>query len=113
MRERVVLVATGVVITVTGAVFVLVGLENADRIASTVGALAGIAGLGLSVLSWTARRPGPGPAPTAPPSGHGVQITAKRIDGLQTGDHSHQENTFHSGRPLFRRRRGDRQGRSE
>jgi hypothetical protein len=109
MRRRTVLTVltlTGVAVAVLGTVFIVVGLENADRIASTVGALAGIAGLGLSALSWTNRpeRPAAEPAQQTPSEGPKYQINARRIQGAQFGD-GHQENNFSAGFPFFRRRR--------
>lgn len=49
MFKRIWLVATGVVLLVLGVVFLIVGLDNADKIASVVGAISGVLGLALSV----------------------------------------------------------------
>jgi hypothetical protein len=111
MRRRTVLTVltvTGVAVAALGTVFIVVGLENADRIASTVGALAGIAGLGLSALSWSNRpeRPAAEPPQQTPPAAPKYQINARRVQGAQFGDGTRQENTFSAGLPFFRRRRG-------
>jgi hypothetical protein len=95
MRTRAVLVGTGVVVAALGVVFLAVGLGTADQVASAVGALAGVAGLGFAIASWANGRGG-GPAP-------GPSRTT--IQGAQFGHHHHQENTFVSGRAWFGRRR--------
>jgi hypothetical protein len=82
---RTVLIVTAAAVGVLGAVFLVVGLSTADQVASTVGALAGVAGLGFSIATW-ARDRRSAPPPTAPPS----QV----IQGGQFGDDNIQNNTF-------------------
>jgi hypothetical protein len=112
MRTRAVLVGTGVAVAALGAVFLAVGLGTADQVASTVGALAGVAGLGFSVLSWANGRNGPStPGPSAPgPSTPGPSRRGEprmTVQGGQFGNRNHQENTFVSGPAWSRRRRDD------
>lgn len=52
-RRWLVLLSTGLVLIALGAIFLVLGLQDADRLASTIGALAGVAGLGLSFWSAT------------------------------------------------------------
>lgn len=53
-RRWPVLLVTGVVLLALGGIFLALGLQDADRLASTIGALAGVAGLGLAIWSATA-----------------------------------------------------------
>ena len=113
--HRWVSIATGVIVAGLGGVFVLVGLETADRLASTVGAIAGLAGLGLTLqLSLTQRptrrsgtsqlpdTPDPQQPGTADPSQSGDGPRARRdttlrintVHGAQFGDRNTQDNDF-------------------
>jgi hypothetical protein len=56
MRARwLIVMVTGLLVLSLGALFVLIGLAQADQLASTVGALAAIIGLGLS--TWAIVQP--------------------------------------------------------
>lgn len=107
-KRHLVLLATGLALVALGVGFAIVGLDTADRLASTVGALAGVAGCGFSVWAWLAGRPSPaGPAapvnrPATDPATASVAPTAPtqaRIEiadarGVQIGDGNTQHNTF-------------------
>jgi hypothetical protein len=68
-------IAGGLALVGLGVVFVVVGLDTADRLASVIGAFAALVGLGLSGYGVVlARR-------TAPVSGPGPQ----RVAGVDTG----------------------------
>ncbi|MEU5881407.1 hypothetical protein [Spirillospora sp. NPDC047279] len=86
-----------------GVLFVVVGLDKADKIASSVGAFVGLAGLGASVYGLVAMRrasggnappppPPPPPAPPpVPPGSNGASgersVVARDISGIVvTGD---------------------------
>jgi hypothetical protein len=60
--------AAGVIAVGVGVVFYLVGLDAADKIASSAGLFVGLAGLGVSIYGIVlARRPAP-PPPDDPPA---------------------------------------------
>ena len=82
--RAVVAIATGLLLIGLGLVFLLVGLDSADQLASVVGALASVAGLGLS--GW------------ALVSGRASSNTARKVVAsrsvFQTGRFSRQYNDF-------------------
>ncbi|WP_144127732.1 RIP homotypic interaction motif-containing protein [Catellatospora sichuanensis] len=88
--SRAVPVVTGIVVAALGVTFLFIGLEQADRLASVVGAVAGVTGLGFSI--WTATRstarptaePGSG-APGDPATSGGLTINARNMRGVQIG----------------------------
>jgi hypothetical protein len=50
--RRALLIVAGLLIVGVGAVFLVIGLDKADKVASVIGALVGLAGLGLSVWMY-------------------------------------------------------------
>ncbi|MBO3737398.1 hypothetical protein [Actinoplanes flavus] len=62
----------GLILMGVGLFLLDLGLEDADKAASVVGALTGIAGLGLSTVSFLLARPGAGAA-------------AQRVDNVESG----------------------------
>ncbi|HEX2416719.1 MAG TPA: hypothetical protein VHJ83_01160 [Micromonosporaceae bacterium] len=114
--HRWVSIATGVIVAGLGGVFVLVGLETADRLASTVGAIAGLAGLGFTLhlsltqrptrQSGTSQRPDtpdpqqPGTADPShesddgPPARRDTTVRINTVHGAQFGDRNTQDNDF-------------------
>ena len=90
MVGRLVTVATGVVLVGLGALFMVVGLAQADQLASTVGALAAVAGLGLSAWSVLARRVR-ATRDRAPTCGNSTQVNNSY--GVQV-DGQYQDNNF-------------------
>ena len=51
-----VLLGTGALLIALGIVFLVLGLQDADMLGSTIGALTGVAGFGLAVWSSVAER---------------------------------------------------------
>ncbi|GGN45422.1 hypothetical protein FHR83_008423 [Actinoplanes campanulatus] len=62
----------GLILMGVGLFFLDLGLEDADKAASVVGAIAGIAGLGLSTVSFLLARPG-------------ASSAAQRVDNVEAG----------------------------
>jgi hypothetical protein len=98
---RTILVITALAIAALGIAFFAVGLERADQIASTIGGLTGVAGLGLSVWLWrttpTANPAAvPGPEPEAPPNQPALPPGVNVHDsyGVQIGTNNTQHNAF-------------------
>ena len=109
-------ILTGLVVAGLGGVFVLVGLETADKLASTVGAIASVAGLGLTLYLSLAQRPGHQSDPsrqtdtadsqrsgttdagdeadTRPPARRHPTVQIDHVQGAQFGDHNTQHNDF-------------------
>ncbi|GGN63666.1 hypothetical protein GCM10010112_23120 [Actinoplanes lobatus] len=74
-QRRVVIITMmvfGLILMGVGLFFLDLGLEDADKAASVVGAITGIAGLGLSTASFLLARPGAGSA-------------AQRVDNVESG----------------------------
>lgn len=117
--RRWVSIATALTVAGLGTVFVLVGLEDADQLASTVGAMATVIGLGLTLYlslgqtpSRRAARPDPpsfaiaqqtnSEVATAGPENEGHDASADRhatlvihkVQGLQIGKGNIQKNYF-------------------
>ncbi|GAA3953093.1 hypothetical protein Aau02nite_74050 [Amorphoplanes auranticolor] len=96
--RRVALFATGVILIALSAIFIAAGLEKADQVASTVGALAGVAGCGFSVWAWlseSARSPSTRtPSSDTAPTAVRPQVDAARAQGIQIGDGNTQHNRF-------------------
>ncbi len=112
MRTRTVLIGTAAAIAVLAVVFLVVGLSTADQLASTVGALAGVGGLGLALVSTARERaarrqaagdrrvgepaaPAPGPGQDAAPGG--VHIVARNVFGVVIGHRGRQNNVYGPG----------------
>ncbi|MBW6439559.1 hypothetical protein KZ829_38120 [Actinoplanes hulinensis] len=68
----------GLILMGVGLFFLDLGLEDADKAASVVGAITGIAGLGLSTVSFLLARPGASSAAAPGPGG-------QRVDNVESG----------------------------
>jgi hypothetical protein len=89
-----VIITTGLAVAGLGLVFAGIGLDRADQLASVIGALAAIAGLGLSLAFWLAGRAHVrSAAPDAQGSGR-FTVDARRAKGVQIGEGNSQTNTF-------------------
>jgi hypothetical protein len=83
-----VLIVIGLLIVGVGSAFLLIGLDKADKVASAIGALVGLAGLGVSVWAYPKSASLPRHA-----SGWGdVQVADSK--GVQIGNRTKQTNTF-------------------
>ncbi|MEH1028561.1 hypothetical protein V6W11_12540 [Micromonospora profundi] len=102
---RIVLLVTGLLIAGLGATFIIIGLDKADKLASTVGGLASVAGVGLSLWIWLTgslgetrnainanveHKPGQGERAGMPGTTYHVQIERGRH--IQIGDNNIQNN---------------------
>lgn len=56
--QRVIFLVLGIALVILGALFAVVGLNDADKYASIVGALAGVAGFGVAVAALRGRADG-------------------------------------------------------
>ncbi|MGC5010732.1 hypothetical protein ACLQ2R_08215 [Streptosporangium sp. DT93] len=77
----------GLVITGLGVHFAVAGLDDADKLASVVGGVAGIIGVGLSVygLALARRVPGTSPESAGPASAPGGDTVTNTIGGTVHG----------------------------
>ena len=83
------LVAGGLVAVALGVTFIVLGLEEADRLASVVGVFFALAGLGVSVYGVMPARRGPTQSQAPPPSPAGDDLTTggdRSAAPLQAGD---------------------------
>jgi uncharacterized membrane protein YebE (DUF533 family) len=112
--RRWVSIVTGLIVAGLGGVFVFVGLETADKLASSIGAIASVAGLGITLYLSLAHRPrqssrptdptdpqppsaaGPGDeADTSPPAHRHPEVKINHAQGVLIGDHNEQHIEFH------------------
>lgn len=82
--------AMGLLVVGIGVVFLVLGLDQADKAASVTGALVGLAGLGFSV--WTYMRSSRSPKD----ADNGNRVRVDNSSGVQIGDYSVQNNNISS-----------------
>lgn len=86
--RRVVLIVAGLLVVGVGIAFLIIGLDRADKAASVIGALVGLAGLGFSV--WVYMKPASLPVNTSKWS-H-IYVTDSEM--VQLGDGNVMEGTL-------------------
>lgn len=98
--RRAILMVIGLLIAGAGVAFLIVGLDQADKAASVIGALAGLAGLGFSV--WAYRKPASLPMNMS--KWRDVRVTDSTM--VHIGNGGTMEGTF--GTDMVKRRRSTR-----
>jgi ABC-type antimicrobial peptide transport system permease subunit len=82
--RRTVLVIIGLLIAAASVTFVIIGLDKADKVASVVGVLVGLAGLGVSIWAY-------------PKSGSLPNVQVIDSMGVEVGNNNDQTNIFGAG----------------
>lgn len=120
--DRIVLIIMLLACAALGLVYLAIGLERSDQLASAIGGITGVAGLGVTLWLWLLerlRRPQSQPQPSTegppPPGTEGSRynILIGRGQGVMIGDNGVQYNgpvPPHGEADLARHRR-DNQGR--
>ncbi|MEV6704971.1 hypothetical protein [Micromonospora wenchangensis] len=92
--HRWVLPVTGLLVIVLGVVFLALGLSRADQLASTIGAITGVIGLGLTVVTWLGQRQASPQTVSATRPDRPPNIVINDGKGFQIGDHNTQNNEY-------------------